>query len=87
MNPEQKILDKIVTAKTLTRLLNEAGRAGRTIVFTNGCFDLLHPGHIRVLTAARMEGDVLVVGLNSDASVRILKGKHRPVMDQRPMCW
>lgn len=50
-----------------------------TVVFTNGVFDLLHPGHVDVLTAARAEGDVLVVGVNSDASVRRLKGPARPV--------
>jgi rfaE bifunctional protein nucleotidyltransferase chain/domain len=50
-----------------------------TVVFTNGVFDLLHPGHVDVLGAARAEGDVLVVGVNSDASTRRLKGTHRPV--------
>jgi len=54
--------------------------AGARIVFTNGCFDLLHPGHVRYLTAARALGDVLVVGLNSDASVTRLKGAGRPVL-------
>lgn len=83
MNLEKKILDKIVAAEKLTHRLQEAGRTDRTIVFTNGCFDLLHPGHIRVLTSARQEGDLLVVGLNSDASVKKLKGKDRPVMDQQ----
>ena len=52
---------------------------GRRVVFTNGCFDILHAGHVRYLTAARAEGDVLIVGLNSDASVRRLKGPTRPV--------
>ncbi|MBQ7515890.1 MAG: D-glycero-beta-D-manno-heptose 1-phosphate adenylyltransferase [Schwartzia sp.] len=52
---------------------------GRRIVFTNGCFDILHAGHVRYLTAARAEGDVLIVGLNSDESVRRLKGPSRPV--------
>ncbi len=52
---------------------------GRRIVFTNGCFDILHAGHVRYLTAARAEGDVLIVGLNSDDSVRRLKGPSRPV--------
>jgi rfaE bifunctional protein nucleotidyltransferase chain/domain len=52
---------------------------GRTAVFTNGCFDLLHPGHISLLEAARAEGDRLVVAINSDRSVRELKGKDRPV--------
>ena len=54
--------------------------AGARIVFTNGCFDLLHPGHVRYLTAARALGDLLVVGLNDDASVRRLKGPGRPVL-------
>ena len=53
---------------------------GRRVVFTNGCFDLLHPGHIRLLEQARALGDVLVVGLNSDASVRRLKGDGRPLV-------
>ena len=56
--------------------------APRTVVFTNGVFDLLHPGHVDVLLAARREGDALVVGLNSDASVRRLKGPSRPVRGQ-----
>ncbi len=61
----------------------EAQRAaGRSVVFTNGVFDLLHPGHIDVLVGARRLGDVLVVGLNSDASVRRLKGPERPVRAQ-----
>lgn len=55
---------------------------GRTVVFTNGVFDLIHPGHIDVLLAARREGDALVVGLNSDASVRRLKGDSRPVRSE-----
>jgi D-beta-D-heptose 7-phosphate kinase/D-beta-D-heptose 1-phosphate adenosyltransferase len=55
-------------------------RNGRRIVFTNGCFDLLHPGHIAILEQARELGDALVVGLNSDASVRQLKGPGRPVL-------
>jgi rfaE bifunctional protein nucleotidyltransferase chain/domain len=54
--------------------------AGQTVVWTNGCFDLLHAGHVKSLLAARSLGDVLVVGLNSDASVRQLKGPGRPVM-------
>ena len=54
--------------------------AGARVVFTNGCFDLVHPGHVRYLAAARALGDVLVVGLNSDASVRRLKGTGRPIL-------
>jgi rfaE bifunctional protein nucleotidyltransferase chain/domain len=58
-------------------------RNGRKVVFTNGCFDLLHPGHIRSLEAARALGDVLIVGINSDESVRTLKGAHRPVIPEQ----
>ena len=56
--------------------------AGQAIVFTNGCFDLLHIGHVRYLAEARSHGNVLVVGLNSDASVRGLKGPRRPLVPQ-----
>jgi rfaE bifunctional protein nucleotidyltransferase chain/domain len=58
-------------------------RNGRRIVFTNGCFDLLHPGHIRSLELAREMGDALIIGLNSDASVRQLKGEGRPDIPER----
>jgi len=57
-------------------------RVGGRVVFTNGVFDLLHPGHVDVLVAARRRGDALVVGLNSDASVRRLKGPERPVRSE-----
>jgi rfaE bifunctional protein nucleotidyltransferase chain/domain len=56
--------------------------ASRRVVFTNGCFDLLHPGHVRYLAMARALGDVLVVGLNADASVRRLKGESRPLQNE-----
>ena len=55
---------------------------GQRVVFTNGVYDLLHPGHVRYLQAARAEGDALIVGVNSDRSVRALKGPHRPVHPQ-----
>lgn len=58
-------------------------RNGRRVVFTNGCFDLLHPGHIRGFEQARQMGDVLIVGLNSDSSVRQLKGPTRPVIPEQ----
>ena len=57
----------------------EYRRSGKAVVFTNGCFDILHAGHVRYLAEARAQGDVLIVGLNSDESVRALKGKGRPV--------
>ena len=65
---------------TLERTLARRRAEGARVVFTNGCFDLLHPGHVRYLAAARALGDVLVVGLNGDASVRRLKGPGRPVL-------
>jgi rfaE bifunctional protein nucleotidyltransferase chain/domain len=64
-------------------LLEEHRRAGRKIVFANGVFDLLHVGHVRYLKAARAEGDILVVGINSDASTRKLKGEGRPILTER----
>jgi D-beta-D-heptose 7-phosphate kinase/D-beta-D-heptose 1-phosphate adenosyltransferase len=57
-----------------------ARAAGRSVVFTNGCFDLLHAGHVRYLQWARAQGDLLIVGLNDDASVRALKGPQRPIL-------
>lgn len=58
-------------------------QTGRTVVFTNGCFDLLHPGHVRYLKQARSLGDALVVALNSDRSVRALKGEGRPILNEQ----
>jgi D-beta-D-heptose 7-phosphate kinase/D-beta-D-heptose 1-phosphate adenosyltransferase len=69
--------------KLLDERLNEWRRAGLRIGFTNGCFDLLHPGHLKVLAEARAACDRLVVGLNSDASTRRLKGAGRPIQDER----
>jgi len=65
--------------QTIVRFGREK-RNGQRVVFTNGCFDLLHPGHIRSLETARALGDVLIVGMNSDESVRRLKGEGRPVI-------
>ncbi len=72
-------LPKILTAETLAAQRDALDREGRRLVFTNGCFDLLHVGHTRYLQAARKEGDALAVGLNGDASVRALKGPGRPL--------
>ena len=68
-----------MTAAGLASFVRDARAAGRRIVFTNGVFDLLHPGHVRYLQAARAHGDLLIVGLNSDASVRRNKGPERPI--------
>ena len=75
--------EKIVSREGLSAILSEHRRAGRKIVFANGVFDLLHAGHVRYLQAARAEGDVLVVGLNSDASTKRLKGDGRPILTER----
>jgi D-beta-D-heptose 7-phosphate kinase / D-beta-D-heptose 1-phosphate adenosyltransferase len=76
--------DKIVVAGgDLDIHLADWRRQGLRVGFTNGCFDILHPGHVKVLTAARGVCDRLIVGLNSDASVRRLKGEGRPVQDER----
>lgn len=70
---------KIVNAEELTAISEQLRGAGKKLVATNGCFDLLHVGHVRYLEAARQLGDALVVGINGDASVRALKGKDRPL--------
>src|ERR1700722_4368144 len=72
--------DKIVDRDALARRLGEDRARGRRVVLANGCFDLLHVGHGRYLEGARREGDVLVVAINSDASVRKLKGPGRPIL-------
>jgi D-beta-D-heptose 7-phosphate kinase/D-beta-D-heptose 1-phosphate adenosyltransferase len=74
--------DKIVDFRELFGTLEERRRRGARITFTNGCFDLIHPGHVTYLETARSLGDILVVGLNSDSSVRRLKGPGRPILSQ-----
>jgi D-beta-D-heptose 7-phosphate kinase/D-beta-D-heptose 1-phosphate adenosyltransferase len=74
---------KILPLEQLEALLSRQRQAGRRIVMTNGCFDLLHPGHVASLQEARKQGDLLIVGLNSDRSVRALKGEGRPIIDQQ----
>jgi D-beta-D-heptose 7-phosphate kinase / D-beta-D-heptose 1-phosphate adenosyltransferase len=70
---------KIVSIDELQTLLDPKRRAGQRIVFTNGCFDLLHTGHLQLLSFARAQGDMLIVGINSDRAVRMLKGEQRPI--------
>ena len=74
--------EKIVTREALAPLLEKSRRSRKRIVFANGCFDILHAGHVRYLEAARNEGDVLVVGVNADSGARRLKGAGRPVLDE-----
>ena len=73
---------KIVSRERLRELLAEHKRTGAKIVFANGCFDTLHVGHVRYLEGARREGDILVVGVNSDSSVCNLKGPGRPILPE-----
>ena len=73
---------KIFTREALRRVLDEHRRRHETVVLANGCFDVLHAGHVRYLEGARREGDVLVVGINSDASERRLKGAGRPILPE-----
>jgi len=74
---------KIVSREKLRRLLAEARQKSKRIVFANGCFDTLHVGHVRYLAGAKEKGDVLVVAVNADSSVRGLKGPGRPVLNER----
>ena len=73
---------KILALEDFMSRLGKIRKSGQKIVFTNGCFDIMHVGHVRYLADARSEGDLLVVGLNSDASVRIIKGDKRPIVRQ-----
>lgn len=78
----EQIIQKTITLDAAVKLFNPAFRRENKMVFTNGCFDILHRGHIYYLSRARELGDLLVVGLNSDASVTKLKGPGRPVNNQ-----
>ncbi len=73
------LTDKIIVPASLDELGRNLREQGRQIVFTNGCFDILHAGHVRYLDQARALGDVLILGLNSDESVKRLKGAGRPI--------
>lgn len=75
----RKIQNKILPGKQLASLIRLAQKKGQKIVFTNGCFDLIHRGHVTYLEKARQQGDILIVALNTDASVRRLKGPTRPL--------
>ncbi len=76
-------LSKILTLEDAYRVIDSRKAKGARVVFTNGCFDLFHVGHVRYLEGARQQGDVLVVGVNSDRSVRQLKGEDRPIFPQQ----
>lgn len=74
---------KIISREKAAETSRQIRLRNRVLVFTNGCFDILHPGHIELLTRARAMGDALMVGLNTDESVRRLKGPSRPLLDER----
>jgi len=75
-------MKNVISLKRLLKELAPLREKGRKVVFTNGCFDIIHAGHVRYLTKARSLGDMLVVGLNSDASVRAIKGPSRPIVPE-----
>ncbi len=75
-------MSKVVSLDQLQQARAQLRLQGQTVVFTNGCFDLLHPGHVRYLQQARQLGDVLIVALNSDRAVQALKGATRPILKE-----
>jgi rfaE bifunctional protein nucleotidyltransferase chain/domain len=75
-------MDKILTWEALKREVERLQSEGKKVSFTNGCFDILHVGHVQYLREARKAGDLLILGLNSDASVRAIKGEKRPLVPQ-----
>ena len=75
-------MGEIYSREQLIRVREEWRRDGRKVVFTNGCYDILHPGHIRLLESARSLGDILILALNTDASVQRLKGPTRPLISE-----
>ncbi len=77
---------KIKSRQEVKSILDRLKREGKKIVFTNGCFDLLHPGHVRFLEKARRKGDLLVVALNSDSSVKAIKSRDRPIFSEKERC-
>ncbi len=76
------IRSKLTTVPQLIQIIRRLQREGRRVVFTNGCFDILHPGHVQLLERAKRLGDVLIVAINSDRSVKALKGPRRPLLPQ-----
>lgn len=75
--------EKIKNLNTLQKIISRLKNKGKKVVFTNGCFDLLHYGHVKYLEEAKKKGDILVVGVNSDISVRKIKGNKRPIVNEK----
>jgi rfaE bifunctional protein nucleotidyltransferase chain/domain len=80
---QSNINKKIKSLSSLLKELVKLHRKGKKVVFTNGCFDILHYGHARYLQEAKDKGDILIVGVNSDSSIKKIKGKNRPIVDQK----
>ncbi len=74
--------EKILSHKDISDICNKLRRQNQIIVFTNGCFDILHLGHLRYLEEAKEQGDVLIVGINSDRSIKEIKGQNRPIIPE-----
>jgi len=74
------VSDKVKSLSNLCTIAIQARENGKTLVFTNGCFDILHRGHVHVLRQAKAQGDLLIVGINSDRSIKAIKGPNRPIM-------
>lgn len=81
--PFRRAASKVTTVEALQEVCAQARLEKKTVAFANGCFDLLHVGHTRYLLGARAEGDLLIVGINADASVRKLKGENRPLQNEQ----
>lgn len=76
------LISKVIEWGKLKEIVADAKTNGKKVVFTNGCFDLIHPGHIKVFREAKAQGDILILGLNSDASIKTIKDPRRPILNQ-----
>ena len=77
------MIDVLISRKKILNIRKALKELDKKIVFTNGCFDILHAGHVDYLAKAKEKGDILILGLNSDASVKRLKGEKRPIINQK----
>lgn len=78
----KKIFNFTTNKKEITKILSKLKLRGKKIVFTNGCFDLLHSGHVYLINESKRLGDILILGINSDKSIKLLKGKNRPIIPE-----
>src|SRR4030065_1621761 len=79
----KRMREKIKSWDELKEIVDRAKKSGRKVVFTNGCFDLIHVGHTRYLEEAKKYGDIFIVAVNSDSSVRAIKGMNRPIISEK----